>query len=208
MLPSSTDAEGHRPTLPRAELQEVAEKTGYSEVTVAWLYTSLVHWCQIEQPGTGRRRGLSADAFCETLIRWINERYPGDLTAIFDANQITRSEDIGAIIAVLIDRGLLLREEDDFFTDFEGLFETKHMGAYLAQHGIRRRWMDMPGIKRRLAIVLFTFGVASFLAGYFSLAEDVPFLWIGGVAVTLAGVSFFLFNRKAEFSGNASPNQT
>jgi uncharacterized repeat protein (TIGR04138 family) len=176
------------PPLPalEAKLQEVAEETGYAPETVAWVFTNVVARDPNAPPaGEGARRGLSAEALCEKLIRHANDCCPGELRFVLEANHIFCSEDVGEIVEGLIDKGLLVREEDDYLTDFDGLFEVEHLGAYLAAHGIRRKWLDWPRVRTRLSIALYAIGAGSVIAHSMGLM-NVPYGWPGW-AVILSG---------------------
>ena len=181
--PGGAQAERNRALL-HAQLREVAAETGFDKATVEWVYAHVIYRPETPPSPEGTRRGLSAEALCEKLIRHANDCRPGELRFILDSKRIQRSEDIGRIVAGLVDKGLLVREEDDYFTDFDDLFDVEHLGVYLARRGIRRRWLDWPGVKRRLARTLCIFGA---IVGAASLlhAVEIPDGWIGWVIVLI-----------------------
>jgi hypothetical protein len=165
-------------TILETKLREVAEETGYAPQTVAWIFTAVVARDPSAVPAEGVRRGLSAEALCEKLIRHANDCCPGELRMALEANHIFCSENVGEIVEGLIDKGLLVREEDDYFTDFDGIFDIEHLGAYLAAHGIRRKWLDWPRVRGRLAIVLCIIGFAIVMLSYADHIES-RHAWIG-----------------------------
>lgn len=196
-LPTTPDAEAERNrALLQAQLREVAAETGFDKATVEWIYANIVHRPEAPSPPDGKRRGLNAEELCDKLIRLINDDRPGELRFILDGNRIQRSEDIGRIVGVLVDKGLLRREEDDFLTDFDGLFEVERLGAYLTRRGIRRRWLDWPGVKRRLARTLCIFGA---IIGVASLlrAVEIPHGWFGWVVVLIGWLLGRLPDKRA-----------
>ena len=192
-ISSSPEAEleRHRAQL-QAKLEEVARRTGFSRETVAWIhYLVISNSSASPPPEAGSRQGLSAEELCEKLIRHANETCPGELLGVLVGNGIQRSEDIGEIVTALIDEDVLRREEDDFLTDFDGLFETEHLGVYLAQRGIRRRWVDWPGMHRRLILLFFAGAIVALIAGHFGLppmARDR----ISGACVAFGGILLFV----------------
>jgi len=177
------------PPLPTLEvkLREVAEETGYAWKTIAWIFSSVVARDPNAAPSEGTRRGLSAEALCEKLIRHANDCCPGELRVMLEANHIFCSENIGEIVDGLVDKGLLVREEDDYFTDFDGLFDIEHLGAYLAAHGIRRKWLDWPRVQHRLSLTLCAIGISMVVADWLGIIK-VPYAWLGWVIAVLGGL--------------------
>ena len=162
-----------------AKLNEVAEETGYARLTVIWIYKTVILYSQRAKPEGATRRGLSAEELCATLMRNANDAAPGGLRAVLEYHRLLRSEDIGAIVNSLVKRELLAREEDDYFTDFDGLYTIDRLGVFLDRHGIKRRWVA-PGALRRLAIVFCILG-ASLALGHWLYPEIIPNAFIGPI---------------------------
>lgn len=178
------------------QLREVAMETGFDKATVGWVYAHVIDRPENPASPHATRRGVSAEELCEMLIRHANDSRPGELRFILDSTRIQRSEDIGRIVSALVDKGLLVREEDDYLTDFDNLFDVEHLGAYLARRGIRRRWLDWPGVKRRLARTLCVFGAIIVVASFLH-AVEIHYGWLGWVIILIGWLLLRLPDKRS-----------
>jgi uncharacterized repeat protein (TIGR04138 family) len=191
----NSDAEVQRQrALIQQKLHEVAAETGYAKETVEWIYWVVVARSSAPHPKEGDRTGVSAETVCDQLIRQANDYSPGMLRAALEYNRLFRSENVGEIVTCLIDHDLLKREADDYFTDFDGIFDVENLGPYLASRGIRQRFMA-PGAQRRLGLLLCAIGLGLTLARWLDFGS-IPNDWIGPATWVSGCLLVFLSKRK------------
>ncbi len=191
----NSDAEVQRQrALIQQKLHEVATETGYAKETVEWIYWVVVARSSAPHPKEGDRAGVSAETVCDQLIRQANDYSPGMLRAALEYNRLFRSENVGEIVARLIDHELLKREADDYFTDFDDIFDVENLGPYLARRGIKQRFMA-PGAQRRLALILCAIGLGLTLARSLDFG-NIPNDWLGPAIWVSGCLLLFLSKRK------------
>jgi len=191
----NSDAEVQRQrALIQQKLHEVAEETGYAKQTVEWVYWVVVARSSAPHPKEGDRVGVSAETVCDQLIRQANDYSPGMLRAALEYNRLFRSENVGEIVTSLIEHDLLRREADDYFTDFDEIFDVENLGPYLARRGIKQRFMA-PGAQRRFGLILCAIGIGLTLARSLDFGS-IPNHWIGPVVWLSGSLLVFLSRSK------------
>jgi len=192
----NSDAEVQRQReLIQQKLQEVATETGYAKETVEWIYWVVVARSSAPHPKEGDRIGVSAETVCDQLVRQANDYSPGMLRAALEYNRLFRSENVGEIVSCLIEHELLKREADDYFTDFDDIFDVENLGPYLARRGIRQRFMA-PGAQRRFGLILCAIGLGLTL-GRWLHSGSIPNDWIGPAAWVAGCLLLFSSKRKS-----------
>ena len=69
---------------------------------------------------------LDAEYVCRAILTWARRHFPapGEAALIFNENGIRRSEDVGNIMFIMVDAGIVIRSPHDKPEDFAGLFVT------------------------------------------------------------------------------------
>jgi uncharacterized repeat protein (TIGR04138 family) len=197
------EAEAQRQdSLIEAKLDEVAEETGYPRFAVNWIYRTVIYHSLLPKPEGATRQGLSAEELCATLMRRANDVVPGGFRLVLEYNGLLRSEDIGTIVNSLVNRELLQREEDDYFTDFDGLYTIDNLGAFLDRQGIKLNWVA-PGAARRAAIVLCLMGAAVALGNWLH-PQVIPNAFVGPVLV-FAGIVILAWSKYRTMMSKRDP---
>jgi hypothetical protein len=170
-----------------AQFQEAATETGFETTTVAWVYHQTV--ALAEPPDGNEKRTVQATPgeICERLIRVLNDRYPGGLEPVLVDCNIRNGEDFGRIVRALLDRQLLIAPKCVHPRDFDGIFETQNLNAFLKARGIKKRHADWRGIGGRLCWVCYVAGVL-IVFGNFVQAPHMPPAWIGWLVGVAGGV--------------------
>jgi uncharacterized repeat protein (TIGR04138 family) len=107
---------------PRANLQpfrDIAGTLRYPVGAVLFVFVTLQELGKKLRQGTaGEAVPISARAYCEHLLACRGEQ----TAAILRESGLRRSEDVGRIMAGLVNAGLVRRNESDTDADFQGLF--------------------------------------------------------------------------------------
>lgn len=149
---------------------KISDETGISVEMVEHIHRSIVK---------KRKNGIHIDSKNATqfiILDLINNNN-GSVFGILRSNGINSSDDFGIVVRKLCEEGILLREDNDNYEDFNGLFTTANVDGFIGLHGLRkdRDWYKI------VSDLLYMGGAVIVIAAYMLTAIPNEVGWAGGV---------------------------